>query len=112
MKTSFRVVAGLLAAAALIAPGLSLAETEYALAIRNHRFEPEELVIPAGQKVRIVVTNHDQTPEEFESDSLRREKIIPAGGRAVLFIGPLGPGAYPFVGEFNPTTAKGRLVVR
>ena len=82
------------------------------LRIRNHLFEPAELTIPAHTKVRLVVHNLDPTPEEFESWELNREKVILGGQRAVIFVGPLPPGEYPFFGEFNPRTAQGRLLVR
>jgi plastocyanin len=86
------------------------AEPEFALAIKNHRFEPAELKVPAGQRVKLIVHNQDSTAEEFESHSLNREKVIPAGSKASIFIGPLKPGRYTFFGEFNEATAKGAVV--
>src|SRR4051794_15131514 len=64
-----------LLASALAAPAaLAAAEPEVSLVIRNHRFEPSEVRVPAGQKVRLVVDNQDATAEEFESKALKREK--------------------------------------
>jgi len=79
----------------------------FTLEIRDHLFYPAELVIPANTKVRLIVINRDKTPEEFESYELNREKVIMGGAQAVIFIGPLAPGDYPFFGEFNPKTAQG-----
>lgn len=84
---------------------------EYRLVIKDHRFEPSQLKVPAGRKVKLLVDNRDATPEEFESHALNREKIVPGNGRATLFVGPLEPGRYPFFGEFNESTAKGEIVV-
>ncbi len=75
--------------------------------IKNHVFSPAEVVIPANQKVKLLVKNQDPTPEEFESYELNREKIIPGNSKTIIFIGPLQPGVYPFFGEFNPKTAQG-----
>jgi plastocyanin len=86
------------------------AEPELELVIKNHRFEPAELKVPAGQRVRLVVHNQDATPEEFESHSLNREKVIPGGAKASLYIGPLRPGRYTFFGEYNEATAKGAVI--
>ncbi len=86
------------------------ADVQALLVIKNHRFEPSELKVPANQRVRLTVHNQDSTPEEFESHDLNREKVIPAGGKAVIFIGPLKPGRYAFVGEFNEATAKGVVI--
>jgi hypothetical protein len=41
---------------------------------------------------------------------MKKEKVIPAGGKAVIFLGPLKPGSYEFIGEFNPKTAKGLVI--
>ncbi|MBS0434530.1 MAG: cupredoxin domain-containing protein [Proteobacteria bacterium] len=86
------------------------ADAEVQLVIKNHRFEPAELKVPAGQRVKLVVHNQDGTPEEFESRSLNREKVVPAGAKAAIFIGPLKPGRYDFFGEYNEATAKGVIV--
>ena len=86
------------------------AEPEVVLVIKNHRFEPAELKVPAGQRIKLVVHNQDSTPEEFESHSLNREKIVPAGAKVTIYIGPLKPGRYEFVGEYNQATAKGTVV--
>jgi hypothetical protein len=86
--------------------------TEYRLSIKNHRFEPANLVLPAGQKIRLVIANLDPTPEEFESHQLNREKIVPGNGRTTVYLGPLEPGSYPFFGEFNPKTATGTITVK
>lgn len=86
------------------------APPEFELEIRDHLFIPDELRIPAGQKVKLVVYNRDPTPEEFESYELNREKVIMGNSKAIVFIGPLKPGAYPFFGEFNPTTALGKII--
>jgi hypothetical protein len=84
----------------------------FEIEIRNHLFEPSELVIPANTKIKLIVYNRDPTPEEFESYELNREKIIMGNRKAVIFIGPLKPGEYPFFGEFNPKTAQGKIVAR
>jgi len=82
------------------------------LTIKGHRFEPAELQIPAGTKVKLLIKNLDATPEEFESKELHREKVVPAGQEVTVFIGPLDAGTYPFFGDFNPQTAQGKIVAK
>jgi len=82
------------------------------LEIRDHLFYPAELVIPVDTKVKIHITNHDPTAEEFESYELNREKVIPGHSQSVIFIGPLKAGVYPFFGEFFPKTAQGKVLVK
>ncbi|MAF83677.1 MAG: cupredoxin domain-containing protein [Gammaproteobacteria bacterium] len=84
----------------------------FEIEIRNHLFEPSELIVPANTKIKLIVYNRDKTPEEFESYELNREKVIMGTRKAVVFIGPLKPGNYPFFGEFNPKTAQGTIVAR
>ena len=88
------------------------AGTEYKIVIKDHLFVPAIIEVPAGQKFELVVENQDATPEEFESHSLKREKIIAGGATARIKIGPLKAGEYKFFGEFNEKTAQGKLVVK
>lgn len=87
----------------------TMAAEEYLITIKDHQFQPSEIVVPANQKVKLKVQNLDDTAEEFESSELDREKIVAANSTVVIFVGPLSPGVYPFVGEFNPDTAKGHI---
>ena len=91
-------------------PLAQAADNEVTLTIKNHLFTPDEIKVPANQRIKLSVHNQDSTPEEFESHSLNREKLITAGAKAVIYIGPLKPGRYEFFGEFNPATAKGVVV--
>ena len=82
------------------------------LTIENYLLEVDKpLVLPANTKIKLIIYNRDATPEEFESYELNREKIILGGRKAIVFIGPLAPGEYPFFGEFNPQTALGTILV-
>ncbi len=82
------------------------------IVIRGHLFYPAEVIVPAYTKVRLVVINEDPTPEEFESYELNREKVILGNSKGVIFIGPLEPGEYPFFGEFNISTAQGKVIAK
>lgn len=85
---------------------------EFKLVIQDHVFQPSQLVVPVGKKIRLVVENRDPTAEEFESHSLNREKVIAGNSTARILIGPLKAGSYPFVGEYHEKTAKGVIVAR
>jgi hypothetical protein len=80
---------------------------DYVLTIKDHRFTPAEIKVPANERVTITVINEDATPEEFESNSMKIEKVIAGKSKGVVRIGPLKPGRYPFIGEYNEATAKG-----
>jgi plastocyanin len=86
------------------------APSEVPITIENNRFSPDEIRVKAGAPFVLVVTNKDKTPEEFESKTLRIEKVIPGGKTMKIRIPSLKAGTYPFVGEFHEATAKGRIV--
>ena len=66
---------------ALMLCGVAHAEDLTAnIAIKDHRFYPSVIKVPAGQKIKLVFTNMDATPEEPESASLGFEKVIAGGG--------------------------------
>lgn len=100
------------AALALLPPTMAEASPVVEIEIRDHLFYPSELVVPANTRVKVVIYNRDPTAEEFESYELNREKIIMGGQTAVIYIGPLAPGEYPFFGEFNPKTAQGKVIAK
>lgn len=115
VPVQIRTLIAAAALALLAAPAMADTPNDpdvYVLTIRNHQFEPVELVVPAGRKVRLQVVNADPTPEEFESHELNREKVIPGNTTGVVYVGPLDAGTYPFFGDFNPGTAQGRLVAK
>ena len=91
------------------APGPARAQ-DYSVTIKDHRFTPSEIKVPANKRIEITVINDDTTPEEFESRPLKIEKVIPGKSKGVVRIGPLKPGRYPFVGEFHEATAKGVVI--
>lgn len=82
------------------------------ISIKDHRFYPSQIKVPAGAKLKLVVTNLDRTPEEFESDQMKFEKIVQGGGRITVIVPPLKPGQYKFFGEFNLATAQGMITAQ
>jgi plastocyanin len=102
------------AALALFAATAAHAEDEasFELIIKDHKFQPARLEVPANKKVTLVVKNQDSTPEEFESKELKREKVIAPGKQVPVMVGPLKPGEYKFFGEYHEDTAQGVLVAK
>lgn len=104
----------LFATAIVLAPPSAGAQAQEAvsvqLAIKGHRFQPAEVRVPAGKPIALQVRNLDPTPEEFESKTLRVEKVIAGNSEATIRLRPLEPGRYKFFGEFNEATAQGVLV--
>src|SRR5436189_6455764 len=95
----------------LVLGGAALAQyTTVELAVKDKKFEPGEIKAPANARIVIRITNRDATAMEFESKSLKAEKVIAANGEGIVRVGPLKPGKYEFFDDFNQAN-QGTLVV-
>jgi hypothetical protein len=95
----------------LVIGGAALAQyATVEIAVKDKKFEPAEIKAPANARIVIHVTNRDATAMEFESKSLKVEKVIAANGEGILRVGPLKPGKYDFFDDFNQANS-GTLVV-
>ena len=111
----FRFVAAFAALALLAsAPGSALAQQplEISLTIKDGKFSPAEIEVPANTPVRLKLKNLEPKPVEFESGALRFEKIVTAGSEATVNVRPQNPGRYEFYDEFREETVRGALVVK
>ena len=112
MKTCYAFTAFALAASTRCASTVFAADDSYSLTLKDHKFAPAGLTIPAGKKVKITVKNLDSTPAEFESDDFKAEKVIPAGKQVDILVGPLKPGTYEFHDEYHEAESKTQLTVK
>ena len=79
---------------------------------RNGQLIPATLHVPAGVRFKIVVRNDGRDAIEFESQQLRKEKVLAPGAESFVVIAPLKPGEYEFFDEFHPNTGRTRIVVK
>jgi len=84
-------------------PAIAQAD-DYVLTLKDHQFTPKELVLPANQKVKLIVRNEQSTSAEFESADLDREKAIEPNGEITVFLGPVDPGTYGYFDDFHRET--------
>jgi plastocyanin len=92
---------------ALAAPATA---AEYNLTLKNHRFTPSTIKVKAGTTNVIILKNEDATADEFDSESLKTEKVVAGGATGKIRLRPLAPGRYPFMGEFHAKTAQGVVI--
>ena len=108
---SWTTIATVAGAALLLASAAKAAEpATVELTLKDHRFTPSEVKVPANQPFQITVHNQDDAAEELDSSALKVEKVVPPGSSATVRVRPLKPGRYEFVGEYNEKTAKGAVV--
>lgn len=107
-----RGVAGVVMMAGLwlsSAPPLQ-AQTAIDVTIKDHRFTPADIHVPAGKPAVLNIKNEDATAEEFDSSALKVEKVIGGGNEGTVRLRPLEPGRYPFMGEYHSDTAQGVVI--
>ena len=114
MKASAWRIAALSAAMALALAASARAEDSVTVkvSLKDHKFAPAEPTAPAGKAVTIEVSNLDTTPAEFESKTLRVEKVVPAGGTVTVKVRALTAGRYRFFDDYHEDTTEGFLVVQ
>jgi cupredoxin-like protein len=106
-----KIVVGLLLVAASSLPAAAQQTATVHISVKNHRFQPAQIQAPAKVPIELHVKNLDPTPMEFESVSLRVEKVVPGNSEGIIRLRPLEPGTYNFFDDFNQST-NGTLVVR
>jgi hypothetical protein len=94
-----------------VLPALADDPVQMTIVIKDHKFDPMDIKVPAGKVIELTVDNQDPTPEEFESATLKVEKVIPGSSKGKVRFGPLNPDVHLFIGEFNQATARGTVTV-
>jgi hypothetical protein len=104
-------IAGLLLASLAVSPLQAQQANEIQLTYSKGQFQPGELRAAADKPITLRVKNLDGKAMEFESKSLRVEKVVAANSEGVINVRALKPGRYEFYDDFNEK-ARGALVVQ
>lgn len=94
-----------------LAPPAQADNTGVVIEIKDGKFMPSEVAVPAGTKVKLIVRNRDKSMSEFERTQFHREKTVGPGQEISLFVGPLDAGTYEFFDDFHPRN-RGHLVAK
>ena len=115
-------VGGLCKFAAILLAGLflvsgaasTLAEEEpvFTIEFKDGTIAPERLAVPANRRFQLQLRNNGDTPAEFESSELRKEKVLAPRTTSILVFRTLDPGEYPFFDDFHPDAPKAVLIAK
>jgi hypothetical protein len=94
-----------------VSSSLAQQATEIQLTYSKGQFQPSQVRAPADKPIIFRVKNLDAKAMEFESTSLRVEKVVAAGSEGVINVRALKPGRYEFYDDFNDK-ARGALTVQ
>jgi Cupredoxin-like domain len=86
--------------------------TEIALSYKDKKFDPAEISAPANAPIVIKLKNLDAKAMEFESKTLKVEKVVAGSSDATINVRAQKPGRYEFFDEYNEKVARGALVVK
>jgi hypothetical protein len=105
MKTLIIALTFLLAAPAF-------ADAPITVHLKNHRFTPATIKVKANQPAMLILFNDDDSADEFDSSSLKIEKVVPGHDKGNIRLRALAPGKYPFMGEYHAATAQGMVIAQ
>ena len=98
--------------ALLLAATPALADTTIAVTLKDHKFSPSVIKVKANEPSMIILSNEDDTADEFDSTALKVEKVVPGHAKGNIRLRALAPGKYPFMGEFHAATAQGVVIAK
>ena len=104
-----RLILSAILLATVATPPAAQAADAIKIMLKDNRFSPAEITVPAGERFRIELTNHGTAAAELESKDLKIEKIVAAGSTITVSGGPLKPGTYLFVDEYHEDEARGTI---
>ena len=110
-KAAFVAIA-CLASISIVGGAQAQTATEIQLSYKDKKFDPAEISAAANTPIVIKLKNLDAKAMEFESKTLKVEKVVAAGGDATINIRAQRPGRYEFFDEYNEKVARGALVVK
>jgi len=88
------------------------ADNEYKIQLKDHKFNPNIIEVPANTKFKLIIDNQDETAAEFESHDLNKEKIITGKKTGTIIITPLKAGTYNFFDDFHQKEAIGKIIAK
>ena len=105
----------LIAAAALVFPATkSHAEDMpvFSIEFKDGVITPLRLEVPARRAFKIELHNTGNSPAEFESLELHREKVLAPHSSSFIVFRSLDPGEYKFFDDLHPDAPQAVLVAK
>ena len=103
--------AAVLLAACAVAPVRADDMPVIKVEMRDGVILPAVIEVPANTRFKLEISNTGQTPVEFESVELKREKALAAGSTSAIVFRTIDPGTYQVFDDFHPD-AKATLVAK
>jgi hypothetical protein len=106
----------ILLAALFLVSGAAITRAEeepvFTIEFKDGNIAPERLEVPANRRFQLQLRNNGDTPAEFESNELRKEKVLAPKTTSILVFRTLDAGEYPFFDDFHPYAPKAVLIAK
>ena len=105
------VILGVASLLAVGTPAHAADEPTFPIEFKDGTLTPTRVEVPAKTRFRLELKNSGKTPAEFESNELKKEKVLAPGTTSSLIIRSLDPGEYNFFDDFHQQ-ARGVIVAK
>jgi hypothetical protein len=110
--SALRLTAALFLAAFASAPLRADDAPSFTLEFHDGKVSPLRVEVPANTRFTLELRNTGDTPAEFESAELRKEKVLSPNSTSILVFRTLDPGEYQFFDDFHPDAPKAVIVAK
>ncbi len=84
----------------------------FTLEFHDGAVSPLRVEVPANTRFKLELRNTGETPAEFESNELHKEKVLAPNSTSILVFRTLDPGEYQFFDDFHPDAPKAVIVAK
>ena len=110
--SALRLPAALFLAVFASAPLRADDAPSFTLEFHDGKVLPLRAAVPANTRFTLELRNTGDTPAEFESTELRKEKVLSPNSTSILVFRTLDPGEYEFFDDFHPDAPKAVIVAK
>jgi hypothetical protein len=96
----------------LATPAVAEDLPEFRMTFKDGAIVPLETTVPANRRLKLVLVNVGDSPVEFESIELRKEKVVAPGVTTSIVIRRLSAGEHVFFDDFHPDAAQAKIIAQ
>ncbi len=107
-----RIFALVVVICACAVPAGAADDPVFRIEFADGKITPQRLEVPANTRFKIELINSGKTPIEFESTTLKKEKVVAPESQSFIVFRTLDPGEYEFFDDFHLDTPPAVLVAK
>ncbi len=96
----------------MLSPAFADEPNTFKIEFNDGKITPLEITVPAGQRITLELSNIGNTPAEFESRELSKEKVLAPKTQSTMILRTLDAGRYEFVDDFHPEAPPAIIIAK